>query len=267
MRTESIEFPGAGGHRLSGAIDLPEGEIRAYALFAHCFTCTKSTLATVRVSRALAARGIAVLRYDFTGLGASEGEFGDSTFSGNVEDLLAAAHAMAAASRDVALLIGHSLGGSAVLGAAGGLPAVKAVATIGAPFEVGHVKHLFGDGLDLLLREGQARVDIGGRPFLMRRSFLEDLEKHDQAQRIRKLRRPLLVMHAPLDQTVSIDNASAIFNAALHPKSFVSLDRADHLLTNAKDAQYVADMIATWASRYVEGRLPDEMNIRNEGEE
>jgi alpha/beta superfamily hydrolase len=259
VRTERFDFAGAGGQRLSGAIDSPEGEPAAYALFAHCFTCTKSSLATVRISRALAGRGVAVLRYDFTGLGASEGEFGASTFSGNIEDLLAAAHAMAGSGQDISLLIGHSLGGAAVLAAAGGLPQVKAVAAIGAPFEVGHVKHLFGDELELLLREGEARVSIGGRPFLMRRSFVEDLEKHDQAQRIRNLKRPLLVMHAPLDQTVSIDNAGSIFTAAKHPKSFVSLDRADHLLTDMRDAQYAADMIATWSWRYVgsTGAQPD----------
>jgi putative redox protein len=259
MRTERFDFSGASGQKLSGAVDLPDGEVCAYALFAHCFTCTKSSLATVRISRTLAARGIAVLRYDFTGLGASEGEFGESTFSGNVGDLLAAAHAMTGVGREVSLLIGHSLGGAAVLAAAGGLPEIKAVATIGAPFEVGHVKHLFGGELELLLREGQANVNIGGRPFLIRRSFIDDLEKHDQAERIRKLKRPLLVMHAPLDQTVSVDNAASIFTAAKHPKSFVSLDRADHLLTDAEVAQYAADMIATWSSRYVKSsaRKPD----------
>jgi len=254
VRTEHFDFAGAGGHRLSGAIDFPEAETCAYALLAHCFTCTKSTLATVRIARKLASLGIAVLRYDFTGLGASEGEFSDSTFSGNVEDLIAAAHAMAGAGREVSLLVGHSLGGAAILAAAGVLPSAKAVATIGAPFEVGHIKHLFGENLDLLLRSGEAEVNIGGRPFVIRRSFIDDLEKHDQAQRIRDLKRPLLVMHAPLDETVSIDNAGAIFTAARHPKSFISLDRADHLLTNAADAQYAADMIATWASRYVSSR-------------
>jgi fermentation-respiration switch protein FrsA (DUF1100 family) len=254
VRTEHFDFVGAQGHRLSGAIDFPEAEICSYALLAHCFTCTKSTLATVRIARELASCGIAVLRYDFTGLGASEGEFGDSTFSGNVEDLLAAANAMAGAGREVSLLVGHSLGGAAVLAAAGALRSVKAVATIGAPFEVGHIKHLFGEDLEALLHSGEARVNIGGRPFFMRRSFIDDLEKHDQAQRIRDLKRPLLVMHAPLDQTVSIDNAGAIFTAARHPKSFISLDRADHLLTKVADAQYAANIIATWASRYVRSR-------------
>jgi pimeloyl-ACP methyl ester carboxylesterase len=195
-----------------------------------------------------------VLRYDFTGLGSSEGEFRDSTFSGNIEDLLAAAQAIAGAGREASLLIGHSLGGAAVLAAAGGLPAIRAVATLAAPFEIGHVKRLFGEGLEQLLRDGEAMVNIGGRPFLLRRSFIEDLEKHDQAERIRHLRRPLLVMHSPFDQTVSVENAAAIFNAALHPKSFVSLDQADHLLTDARDAQYCADIIATWVSRYVPNR-------------
>jgi putative redox protein len=253
MRTERFDFEGAEGQTLSGALDLPDGEVRAYALFAHCFTCSKASRATVRIARALAAAGVAVLRYDFTGLGLSGGEFADATFSGSVLDLIAAAGAMAMANRPPSLLIGHSLGGAAVLAAAGELPGLRAVATLGAPFTVGHVTRLFGDGLDILLRDGEVEVDIGGRPFRIRRTFLEDLERHDQEERIRNLRRPLLVLHSPLDQTVGIDNALAIFLAARHPKSFVSLDDADHLLTRPGDAQYAADVIAAWASRYLAG--------------
>jgi putative redox protein len=251
MRTERFDFEGADGQTLSGALDLPDGEVRAHALFAHCFTCSKTSLATVRIARALAGAGIAVLRYDFTGLGQSGGEFADATFSGSVLDLIAAAAAMAAADRPPSLLIGHSLGGAAVLAAAGELPGLRAVATIGAPFTVGHVTKLFGDGLERLVRDGEVEVDIGGRPFLIRRTFLEDLERHDQEERIRHLRHPLLVLHSPLDQVVGVDNASAIFFAARHPRSFVSLDDADHLLTRPADAQYAADVIVAWASRYM----------------
>jgi len=251
MRTERFDFEGAEGQTLSGALDLPDGDVCAYALFAHCFTCSKTSLATVRIARALAGAGIAVLRYDFTGLGLSGGEFADATFSGSVLDLIAAAEAMAIADRPPSLLIGHSLGGAAVLAAAGELPGLRAVATIGAPFAVGHVTRLFGDGLESLIRDGEAEVNIGGRPFRIRRTFLEDLERHDQEQRIHNLGRPLLVLHSPLDQVVGVDNASAIFLAARHPRSFVSLDDADHLLTRASDAQYAADVIVAWASRYV----------------
>jgi putative redox protein len=251
MRSNPFDFTGALSQRLAGRLDLPEGPVHAYALFAHCFTCSKNSLAAVRVSRALTARGFGVLRFDFTGLGDSGGDFGDSTFSGSVQDLLAAAAAMEKSGISPGLLIGHSLGGAAVLAAAADLPGVKAVATIAAPFDVHHVTRLLGDGLQTLIEQGEAEVNLGGRSFKMRRAFVDDLQAHDQQERIAALRRPLLVLHAPLDDTVGIDNAAAIFQAAWHPKSFVSLDDADHLLTRPADAGYVADVIATWAARYL----------------
>ena len=251
MATESFDFKSADGHQLSGRLDLPDGSPRAFALFAHCFTCTKQSIAAVRIARSLTQRGIAVLRFDFTGLGDSEGDFADSTFSGNVRDLIGAVQEMARQNMAPKLLIGHSLGGAAVLAAAGDLPSVKAVAVIGAPFDVQHVKMQFGDGLATLMDKGEATVDLGGRPFNMRRSFIDDLEKHDQKSRIAQLHRALLILHSPIDQTVGAENAGAIFQAAKHPKSYVSLADADHLLTRPSDAAYAADVIAAWASRYL----------------
>jgi uncharacterized OsmC-like protein/alpha-beta hydrolase superfamily lysophospholipase len=251
MNSQAFDFTGAEGQRLSGRLDLPDHPPQAFALLAHCFTCTKNSIAAVRIARALSAAGIGVLRFDFTGLGQSEGDFADTTFSANVQDLVMAAHAMEASGYPPLLLIGHSLGGAAVLAAALQLPLVRAVATIAAPFDVAHVKKLLGDGLEALTTHGEAEVQLGGRPFRLRRSFVDDLEGHDQKQRISQLRRALLVMHAPGDTTVDIDNATAIFQAARHPKSFVSLDDADHLLTRAADAEYAAQVIAAWAARYV----------------
>jgi putative redox protein len=251
MATEPFDFRSADGHQLSGRLDLPDGAPRAFALFAHCFTCTKQSIAAVRIARALTQRGIGVLRFDFTGLGESEGDFADSTFSGNVRDLIAAAAEMAGKGMVPKLLIGHSLGGAAVLAAAGDIASVTAVAVIGAPFDVKHVTLQFGDRLPDLMEKGEAEVDLGGRPFTMRRSFIDDLHCHDQAARIADLKRALLVLHSPLDQTVGAENAGAIFQAAKHPKSFVSLDDADHLLTRPSDAAYAADVISAWASRYL----------------
>lgn len=253
MRSDAFDFTGALSQRLSGRLDLPDGPVQGYALFAHCFTCSKNSLAAVRIARALTARGLGVLRFDFTGLGESGGDFGDSTFSGSVQDLLAAASAMQTAGLPPSLLIGHSLGGAAVLAAAAQLPTVKAVATIAAPFDVQHVTRLFGDDLQTLLQQGEAEVQLGGRPFKMRRTFIDDLQEHDQREWISTLMRPLLVLHAPQDDTVGIDNAASIFKAARHPKSFVSLDDADHLLTRRADAAYCADVIAAWATRYLGG--------------
>ena len=255
MHNELFEFEGEQGSRLIGKLDLPDGPPHSHALFAHCFTCTKESLAAVRIGRALAGQGIGVLRFDFTGLGQSGGDFADSTFSGSVKDVLAAARAMRNASIEPALLIGHSLGGAAVLAAAADLPNVKAIATIGAPFDVQHVTRLFGEDLQTLLEQGEAEVKLGGRPFKMRRSFIDDLGAHDQGQRIGGLRRALLVLHAPMDRTVDIDNAAQIFQAARHPKSFVSLDDADHLLTRSADSAYAAEVISAWATRYV-GKPP-----------
>lgn len=249
MRTENIEFPNGRGQTLAARLDRPDGAARATALFAHCFTCDKTAKAAVRISRALAGLGVAVLRFDFTGLGESEGEL--TGFSANVEDLLAAARELERLGQPPALLIGHSLGGAAALAGAGDIASVKAVATIAAPAEVQHVLKLLGDDVAKIEAEGAAEVKIGGRPFTIRRDFVEDARMHDLPDRIARLRRALLVLHSPIDNVVAIDNATKIFLAARHPKSFVSLDHADHLLTRGEDADYAAAVIAAWAGRYL----------------
>lgn len=251
MTTRKFDFTGKSGQLLSGRLDLPDGPIRAFALFAHCFTCSKSSLASVRIARALAARGIGVLRFDFGGLGESGGDFADTNFSTNVGDLVAAAEAMAAAGFGPTLLIGHSLGGAAALAAAGALPGVRAVATIGAPFEAGHVKHVLGTALERIEAEGEAELRLDGRPFTFRKAFVDDLAVHDQEARIAALARPLLVLHSPQDEIVDVGNASSIFAVARHPKSFAALDGADHLLTRKEDAEQAAALISTWAGPLV----------------
>ena len=251
MQSKNIRFPNADGVMLAGIVDLPDGAPAAVALFAHCFTCSKNLKAATHISRALTTAGIAVLRFDFTGLGQSEGEFAETDFSGNVEDLLAAVTWLEQEYRAPDILLGHSLGGTAVLQAAPRIPSAVAVATIGSPADPVHVTHLFGNHLDELRERGAADVDIGGRPFRVRREFVDDLEAHDLPTAIAGLRKALLVMHAPLDATVEIDNASQLFLAAKHPKSFVSLDDADHLLSNEADAQYAGRVLAAWASRYL----------------
>lgn len=257
MPSERFDFPGESGQTLSGRLDLPDAPVTAYAIFAHCFTCSKSSLAAVRVAKALTGLGFGVLRFDFTGLGQSEGDFADSSFSGSVADIISAAAAMHSAGRTPSLLVGHSLGGAAVLAAAPDMPEIRAVVTISAPFDVTHVERLFTD-VDELMERGEAEVHIGGRPFQMRRSFVDDLRKHDQGERIENLDRPLLIFHSPLDAVVGIDNASSIFLAARHPKSFVSLAEADHLLTKREDAEFVATILSAWSRRY----LPDASSPR-----
>lgn len=252
MPIERFQFPGAGGHRLSASLDLPEGEPSAYALFAHCFTCGKDVLAARRISAALAARGIVVLRFDFTGLGSSEGDFANATFSSNVEDLVLAADHLRAEHRAPSLLIGHSLGGAAVLAAAEKIPEAKAVVTIGAPSDPAHVTGLFAEHIDAIHAKGEVEVSLAGRPLTIKREFLQDIAEHNLLTQVAKLHKALLVMHAPTDDTVGIDNATRIFVAAKHPKSFVSLAGADHLLSDRDDAVYVADMIAAWSARYIE---------------
>lgn len=255
--TGLFTFTGADGERLAGQFDMPQGTPRAYALFAHCFSCSRTSLASTRIARALAGCGIAVLRFDFAGLGDSEGEFAERGFGGDVRDIVAAARAMAAVGREPRLLIGHSLGGTAALTAAEALPEIAAVATIGAPYDAAHVTKLFGDKVEAIAQEGQAAIDLGGRSFVIRRGFLEDLRSHDPAEILGQLQRPLMVLHSPVDSVVGIDNASAIFLAARHPKSFVSLDHADHLLSDPRDASFAAQVIAAWATRY----LPPESDI------
>jgi uncharacterized OsmC-like protein/alpha/beta superfamily hydrolase len=251
MRTERFDFAGSGGHRLAGLLQLPDGAPSSYALFAHCFTCGKDARAAAYLARSLAELGIATLRFDFTGLGNSEGEFANSTFSSNVADLVAAADALRRERQAPRLLVGHSLGGAAVLAAAERIPEAAAVATVAAPFDTAHAVELLGQGLAAVEERGEAEVAIAGRRFTVGRELVRDLGAQDQARRIAGLGRALLVMHAPGDETVGIDNASRIFTAARHPKSFVSLDTADHLLTRREDAAYAARVLAAWAWRYV----------------
>jgi uncharacterized OsmC-like protein/fermentation-respiration switch protein FrsA (DUF1100 family) len=258
MPTERFQFEGSEGQQLAAALDTPEGPVRAYALFAHCFTCGKDVLAAKRIAVALAARGIAVLRLDFTGLGSSEGDFANSTFSSNVTDLVRAADHLRKAHAAPALLIGHSLGGAAVLAAASQIPEAKAVATIAAPSDPAHVTGLFAGSIDKIREQGEAEVSLAGRPFTIKRAFLDDITEHSLMGHVTKLHKALLVMHAPTDDTVGIDNATRIFVAAKHPKSFVSLAGADHLLSDRRDSLYAADVIAAWVSRYLDGQEPDE---------
>jgi len=251
VANERFQFTGEGGHQLAASLDLPDGPIHAYALFAHCFTCGKDVLAAKRIATALVARGIAVLRFDFTGLGASEGEFANATFSSNVADLVRAAAHLRDTRIAPALLIGHSLGGAAILAAAGQIPEAKAVVTIAAPADPVHVTHLFKDRIEDIRAEGEVEVQLAGRPFRIKRGFLDDVAEQNLSPQIAQLHKALLVMHSPTDDTVGIDNATKIFVAAKHPKSFVSLSGADHLLSNRNDSIYVADVIAAWASRYI----------------
>ncbi len=252
MPTERITFTGQGGDELAARLDLPEGPHLGTALFAHCFTCSKDIPAARRISGRLAAMGIAVLRFDFTGLGHSGGEFANTSFTSNVGDLVAAAGYLQARSMAPGLLIGHSLGGAAVLRAAEKLPSVKAVATIGAPFDPAHVTHNFADSLAEIAADGRAEVSLGGRPFCISNDFVQDVKSENLAPAIKGLKRALLVLHAPNDMTVGIENATQIFTAAMHPKSFVTLDDADHLITRAQDAEYAAEVIAAWVARYLD---------------
>ena len=256
MTTERITFPGHSGDLLAARFDRPEGPHLATALFAHCFTCSKDIPAARRIAGRLCAMGIAVLRFDFTGLGHSEGEFANTHFTSNVDDLVAAAAYLAGRNIGPGLLIGHSLGGAAVLKAAGQIASVKAVATLGAPFDPDHVTLNFANSLDEIEAEGTAHVDLGGRPFTITREFLRDVAGANLAPDIAALKRALLVLHAPQDATVGIENAARIFSAARHPKSFVTLDNADHLITRADDAEYAAEVIAAWAARYLDLKHP-----------
>lgn len=251
MPTERFQFTGEGGHQLAAALDLPDGPVHAWALFAHCFTCGKDTLAAKRIAVALAARGIAVLRFDFTGLGSSEGDFSNSTFSSNVADLVHAADHLRETRGAPAILIGHSLGGAAILAAAGKIPDARAVVTIAAPSDPAHVTHMFRDRIEDIRKHGTVEVQLAGRPFRIKREFLDDIAEHGLMAHVAKLHKALLVMHSPTDDTVGIDNATDIFVAAKHPKSFVSLSGADHLLSGRNEGAYVAGVIASWVERYI----------------
>lgn len=256
MPTDRFTFPGHSGAALAARLDMPDGPHLATALFAHCFTCGKDIAAARRISARLASMGIAVLRFDFTGLGHSGGEFANTSFTSNVGDLVAAAKALEARGMAPGLLVGHSLGGAAVLRAASDISSVRAVATIGAPSDPGHVTKNFGTSIDEIRERGQAQVTLAGRPFTIGRHFIEDVAATNLNPAIDGLRAALLIMHGPRDAVVGIDNAQDIFLTARHPKSFVTLDEADHLLSRPEDADYAAEVIAAWAGRYLDLRTP-----------
>ena len=257
-QTQSVSFPGASGATLAARLEAPTDRPRAYALFAHCFTCSKDSKAATYISAALAGRGIAVLRFDFTGLGGSEGDFANTNFSSNIGDLVAAAAFLRKTYHAPAILIGHSLGGTAMLAAAEKIPETLAVATIGSPYGPDHVLRLLKNSLGAIQAEGEALVDIAGREFRIKKQFLDDIGGRKLGDTVARLGRALMVMHSPRDTIVDIDNATKIFMAAKHPKSFVSLDPADHLLSRREDAFYAGQLLAAWAERYLEVR-PNEI--------
>lgn len=267
MQTNKVQFNNHKEQQLTGRIELPvDRHPHNFVLFAHCFTCTKNLMAVKNISKALTSLGFGVLRFDFTGLGESEGDFSNTNFSGNVEDLLAASQYLAEHYKAPSLLVGHSLGGAAVLQAARQLDSVTAIATIGAPSHPGHVKHLFKSDIDEIERTGQAVVNLSGRDFTIKKQFVTDLEKHPAKENIKYLRKALLVLHSPQDTIVGIQNAEEIYKAAHHPKSFVSLDGADHLLMRKEDSIYAGNVIGNWALRYVEtenetGRLRSKQEV------
>ena len=252
MQFKKLEFTNAAGQNLSARLDFPEdNKPAAYALFAHCFTCSKNIKAISHISRALTRNGIAVMRFDFTGLGESEGDFSDTNFSSNVGDLVMAAEFMASQYKAPKILIGHSLGGAAILQAAAQIAASIAVITIAAPADPGHVTRALGDTKEVIERQGEAEVNLAGRTFKIKKQFLDDLSSVPMRQTIRNLNRALLIFHSPVDDVVGIENAAKIFQIAHHPKSFISLDQADHLLMNPKDSQYVGSLIAAWVMKYI----------------
>ena len=256
MTMERFTFEGHSGEALAARLDLPDGPVLATALFAHCFTCSKDIPAARRIAGRLAAMGIAVLRFDFTGLGHSDGEFANTTFSSNVDDLVQAAAYLAERELAPSLMIGHSLGGAAVLKAAPEIASVKAVVTLGAPYDPGHVTHNFAGALDAINANGAAEVELGGRPFTIGKAFVDDVSASALTPAIAGMKKALMVMHAPTDGVVGIENATQIFMAAKHPKSFVTLDSADHLISQAEDAEYAAEVIAAWAARYLDLKPP-----------
>ncbi|MBI3701476.1 MAG: OsmC family protein [Afipia sp.] len=259
MPTERFQFPGSGGQMLAASLDLPNGAPVAFALLAHCFTCGKDVLAARRIADGLAKRGIATLRFDFTGIGASEGEFANTTFSSNIADLVLAADYLRQAYKAPSILIGHSLGGAAILLAAAKIPEARCIATIGAPSDPAHVTHLFKDAIDDIKKAGEIEVSLSGRPFKVKREFLDDIAEHNLIEAVKNLHKPLMIFHSPTDDYVGIDNATRIFVAAKHPKNFISLAGADHLLTQKRDAAFVADMVASWATRYLD--MPPETEV------
>jgi len=255
-RSKKLSFINTEGETLAARLELPEGEPRAYAVFAHCFTCSKDIAAASRISVALAAKGLGVLRFDFTGLGSSDGDFANTNFSSNVSDLVAACDYLRENHAPPALLVGHSLGGAAVLSAAERIPEAVGVVTIGAPADPEHVSRLFEGSLEEIQKKGCATVNLAGRTFEIKKQFLDDLAAQDTKSSVSKLNKALLIFHSPVDDIVSVENARRIFEAARHPKSFVSLHKADHLLGRREDSEYVGAIIAAWASRYIAGAHP-----------
>lgn len=251
MKSDRIEFKGALGENLSAKLDHAEGDVKAFALFAHCFTCSKNLKAVGHITKALSMHGVSTLRFDFTGLGNSEGDFSNTNFSSNVEDLVAASSYMEKNLRAPSILVGHSLGGAAVIHAAHQIDPVKAVATIGAPADPVHVKENFSLKLDEIEQTGEATVTLAGRPFKIKKQFLDDLESANMEEKIKNLNRALLIMHAPLDRTVDINNAARLYSHAKHPKSYISLHEADHLLTDQVYSRYAGGLIAQWSDVYV----------------
>lgn len=251
MNRIKLSIENSQGRALQAYLELPPNQkAKRFAIFAHCFTCSSDLSAVRNISRALTEYGFGVLRFDFTGLGRSEGEFAESHFSGNVADLIAVNDYLAGHYKAAELLVGHSLGGAAVLVAGSKLSEVKAIATLGAPAAVSHVKHLFSHSIDEIPEQGEIQVDIGGRPFVINKDFVEDFDKTNLPDLVNKLRKPLLIMHSPGDKTVGIENAQELYKSAFHPKSFITLDGADHLLSNKEDSQYAGQMIGAWSKRY-----------------
>ena len=265
MPSQKIQFQNAQGELLAARLELPVNQHpHSFALFAHCFTCSKNLLAVRHISRALNMSGIAVLRFDFTGLGESEGDFADTNFSSNIEDLLEAARFLEKEYQAPSLLIGHSLGGAAVICAAAQLESIKAVATIGAPFDPKHVSHLLKDGIEDIEEGGVAEINIGGRPFTVKKQFLEDIHEQSLTEKLGKLKKALLIMHSPQDLTVPVENAARIYQAARHPKSYISLDGADHLLSKKADSIYAGEIIASWVKRYLDFPVKETLEVEKE---
>lgn len=264
MNTTKVNFNNKNGEKLAARLELPPNQKPTqYALFAHCFTCNKNLAAVRNVTRTLALNGFGILRFDFTGLGESEGDFADTNFSSNIDDLIAAADFLTKNYSAPTLVIGHSLGGAAAIYAGAALSSIKAIATIGAPSQPQHVQHLFSEGIEAIQEKGSATVDLGGRTFVVKKQFIEDLQSTDLPSVVSKMHKPIIIFHSPQDSTVGIENAAEIYQAARHPKSFISLDGADHLLSNKHDSKYTGDMIASWVKRYLsfqEDALPSTEN-------
>lgn len=251
MESQHITFKNSKGNTLAARLEFPEGTPKGYALFAHCFTCNKNLTAVRTIGKSLTDSGIAVLRFDFTGLGESEGNFESTNFTSNVDDLISASQFLTENYTTPSVLIGHSLGGAAVIFASIHISGIKAVATIGAPSNPKHVSHLFTSGIQEINEKGEALLSIGGREFKIQKQFLDDINEKNMDNILKEMNKALLVMHSPQDTTVGIENAAQIYQAAWHPKSFISLDGADHLLSKKEDSQYVGQMIAAWSSRYI----------------